>query len=118
MIFWTRHAVIWWWHPAGNAWLCTTLWEHYEFTRSRSHLARIYPLLKGACEFWEARLITTTMGDQYSFTHELIRQTLMAQQSLPRRQRLCADRCALASAMGYQGAGRLSRRQQASLAQA
>ncbi|WP_151484438.1 glycosyl hydrolase family 95 catalytic domain-containing protein [Streptomyces albicerus] len=51
----------WWWHPAGNAWLCTTLWEHYEFTRSRSHLTRIYPLLKGACEFWEARLITTTL---------------------------------------------------------
>lgn len=51
----------WWWHPAGNAWLCTTLWEHYEFTRSRSHLARIYPLLKGAVEFWEARLITTTL---------------------------------------------------------
>ncbi len=35
-----------------------------------------------------ARLITTTMGDQYSFTHELIRQTLMAQQSLLRRQRM------------------------------
>ncbi|MCX4911342.1 glycoside hydrolase N-terminal domain-containing protein [Streptomyces sp. NBC_00878] len=51
----------WWWHPAGNAWLCTTLWEHYEFTRSRSHLEKIYPLLKSACEFWEARLITTTL---------------------------------------------------------
>ncbi|MFE0455730.1 glycoside hydrolase N-terminal domain-containing protein [Streptomyces sp. NPDC058914] len=54
----------WWWHPAGNAWLCTTLWEHYEYTRSRTHLERIYPLLKGACEFWEARLLTTTLpGD-------------------------------------------------------
>jgi alpha-L-fucosidase 2 len=53
----------WWWHPAGNAWLCNTLWEHYEFTYSSSHLARIYPLLKGACEFWEARLITTTVTD-------------------------------------------------------
>lgn len=21
----------WWWHPAGNAWLAGTLWEHYEF---------------------------------------------------------------------------------------
>ncbi|MET7476070.1 glycoside hydrolase N-terminal domain-containing protein [Streptomyces sp. NPDC005648] len=51
----------WWWHPAGNAWLCNTLWEHYEFTRSRSHLEKIYPLLKGACEFWEARLLTTTL---------------------------------------------------------
>ncbi|WLW57789.1 glycosyl hydrolase family 95 catalytic domain-containing protein [Streptomyces sp. YU58] len=51
----------WWWHPAGNAWMCNTLWEHYEFTRSSSHLERIYPLLKGACEFWEARLLTTTL---------------------------------------------------------
>ncbi|GAA4804187.1 glycosyl hydrolase family 95 catalytic domain-containing protein [Streptomyces ziwulingensis] len=51
----------WWWHPAGNAWLCNTLFEHYEYTLSRSHLERIFPLLKGACEFWEARLLTTTL---------------------------------------------------------
>lgn len=51
----------WWWHPAGNAWLCNSLWEHYEFTADRSHLAKIYPLLKGACEFWEARLLTITL---------------------------------------------------------
>ncbi|MGP4090319.1 glycosyl hydrolase family 95 catalytic domain-containing protein [Streptomyces sp. KR55] len=51
----------WWWHPAGNAWLCNSLYEHYEFTQSRTHLAKIYPLLKGACEFWEARLLTTTL---------------------------------------------------------
>ncbi|MFC8513053.1 glycoside hydrolase N-terminal domain-containing protein [Streptomyces sp. NPDC057257] len=51
----------WWWHPAGNAWLCNTLWEHYEYTRSHTHLEKIYPLLKGACEFWEARLLTTTL---------------------------------------------------------
>ncbi|MEU6773621.1 glycoside hydrolase N-terminal domain-containing protein [Streptomyces sp. NPDC046759] len=53
----------WWWHPAGNAWLCNSLWEHYEFTGSRTHLEKIYPLLKGACEFWEARLLTTTLPD-------------------------------------------------------
>lgn len=53
----------WWWNPAGNAWLCNTLWEHYEFTCSSSYLAKIYPLLKGACEFWEARLVTTTVTD-------------------------------------------------------
>ncbi|MBK6009550.1 glycoside hydrolase N-terminal domain-containing protein [Streptomyces sp. MBT53] len=51
----------WWWHPAGSAWLSNTLWEHYEFTGSRAHLAKIYPLLKGAVEFWEARLLTTTL---------------------------------------------------------
>ncbi|MEU0969167.1 glycoside hydrolase N-terminal domain-containing protein [Streptomyces sp. NPDC005917] len=53
----------WWWHPAGNAWLCNSLWEHYEFTLSRSHLEKIYPLLKGACQFWEARLLTTTLDN-------------------------------------------------------
>lgn len=53
----------WWWHPAGNAWLANTLWEHYEFTGSHAHLERIYPLLKGACEFWEARLLPTTLPD-------------------------------------------------------
>jgi len=53
----------WWWHPAGNAWLCQSLWEHYEFTHSRTHLEKIYPLLEGACQFWEARLLTTTLDD-------------------------------------------------------
>jgi alpha-L-fucosidase 2 len=49
----------WWWHPAGNAWLCNNLWQHYQYTLEHDYLARIYPLLKGACEFWEARLLTT-----------------------------------------------------------
>lgn len=53
----------WWWHPPGNAWLCNSLYEHYEYTQDVAHLAKIYPLLKGACEFWEARLITTTVPD-------------------------------------------------------
>ncbi|KAF1004085.1 MAG: hypothetical protein GAK28_04249 [Luteibacter sp.] len=53
----------WWWHPASNAWLCNSLWQHYEYTQDRRHLARIHPLLKGACEFWEARLIPTTVTD-------------------------------------------------------
>ncbi|HWG27447.1 glycosyl hydrolase family 95 catalytic domain-containing protein [Actinospica sp.] len=47
----------WWWHPTGNAWLCNTLFEHYQYTQDLSHLSKIYPLLKGACEFWEVRLI-------------------------------------------------------------
>ncbi|WIX91200.1 glycoside hydrolase N-terminal domain-containing protein [Amycolatopsis sp. DG1A-15b] len=50
----------WWWHPGGNAWLCNSLWDHYAFTQDKAYLARIYPLLKGAAEFWEARLIPTT----------------------------------------------------------
>ncbi|WP_399881011.1 glycosyl hydrolase family 95 catalytic domain-containing protein [Streptomyces sp. BBFR51] len=63
----------WWWHPAGNAWLCNSLYEHYEFTQDRNHLERIRPLLKGACEFWEARLVTTTVTDPATGTeHEVL----------------------------------------------
>ncbi|MEV6627209.1 glycoside hydrolase N-terminal domain-containing protein [Amycolatopsis sp. NPDC051106] len=51
----------WWWHPAGNAWLCNSLWDHYAFTQDKAYLARIYPLLKGAAEFWEARLVPMTV---------------------------------------------------------
>jgi alpha-L-fucosidase 2 len=47
----------WWWHPAGNAWLCNNLWQHYEFAPDKAYLTKIYPLLKGAVQFWEARLI-------------------------------------------------------------
>ena len=62
----------WWWHPAGNAWLCMNLFEHYEYTQDRQYLARIYPLLKGAVEFWEARLITTTVTDASGSTREVL----------------------------------------------
>ncbi|MGW0886180.1 glycosyl hydrolase family 95 catalytic domain-containing protein [Streptomyces sp. NPDC002671] len=53
----------WWWHPAGNAWLCNSLFEHYEYTQDTAYLVRIHPILKGACQFWEARLITTTVTE-------------------------------------------------------
>ena len=53
----------WWWHPASNAWLCNSLWEHYEYSKDLAYLRKIYPLLKGACEFWEARLVWTTVTD-------------------------------------------------------
>ena len=53
----------WWWHPAGSAWLCNSLWQHYQYTLQRDYLVRIYPLLKGACEFWEARLLTVRIPD-------------------------------------------------------
>jgi alpha-L-fucosidase 2 len=53
----------WRWHPAGNAWLCNNLWQHYQYNPDRAYLARIYPLLKGACEFWEARLISVSVKD-------------------------------------------------------
>ncbi|MFG1807196.1 glycoside hydrolase N-terminal domain-containing protein [Streptomyces sp. NPDC049040] len=62
----------WWWHPAGNAWLCQNLFEHYEYTQDPAYLEKIYPLLKGAVEFWEARLITTTVTDASGASREVL----------------------------------------------
>jgi alpha-L-fucosidase 2 len=36
----------------GGAWLCTHLWEHYQFTGDRRFLKEFYPALKGAAEFF------------------------------------------------------------------
>ncbi|MGW0727423.1 glycosyl hydrolase family 95 catalytic domain-containing protein [Streptomyces sp. GbtcB7] len=62
----------WWWHPAGNAWICQSLFEHYEYTQDRAYLKKIYPLLKGAVQFWEARLITTTVTDTSGTEREVL----------------------------------------------
>jgi alpha-L-fucosidase 2 len=38
--------------PTGGAWLCQTLWEHYQYTQDTDYLARVYPAMKGAAEFF------------------------------------------------------------------
>jgi alpha-L-fucosidase 2 len=38
--------------PLGGAWLCLQLWDHYQFTLEVDYLRRIYPVLKGAAEFF------------------------------------------------------------------
>jgi len=38
--------------PCGGAWLCLHLWDRYEFSVDQAHLKRIYPVLKGASEFF------------------------------------------------------------------
>lgn len=43
--------------PTGGAWLCLQLWEHYEYAPDRGYLAQIYPLLKGAAEFFLDTLV-------------------------------------------------------------
>lgn len=35
-----------------NAWLCHHLWDRYLFTCDKDYLAEVYPLMKGACEFF------------------------------------------------------------------
>jgi len=48
---------LWGFWPTGGAWLCTHLWNHYEFTRDDKFLARVYPVMKGAAQFFVDTLI-------------------------------------------------------------
>ena len=36
----------------GGAWLCTHLWEHYQFTMDTAYLRSVYPVIKGAVQFF------------------------------------------------------------------
>ena len=38
--------------PTGNAWLCQHLWERYLYSGDKAYLAEVYPLMKGAAEFF------------------------------------------------------------------
>jgi len=48
--------------PTGGAWLCNTLWDHYDYSRDEGWLRRLYPLLKGACEFFIDTLVEDPQG--------------------------------------------------------
>ncbi|HEY1663585.1 MAG TPA: glycoside hydrolase family 95 protein [Verrucomicrobiae bacterium] len=43
--------------PTGGAWLCNTLWDNYEFTGNSNSLKQIYPLMKGAAQFFLDTLV-------------------------------------------------------------
>ena len=38
--------------PTCNAWFCQHLWDRYLFSGDQKYLAEVYPLMKGACEFF------------------------------------------------------------------
>jgi alpha-L-fucosidase 2 len=48
---------LWGFWPTGGAWLCTHLWDHYEFSGDRKFLSRAYPVLKGAAQFFLETLV-------------------------------------------------------------
>jgi alpha-L-fucosidase 2 len=43
--------------PMGGAWLLMNLWQHYEYAQDRAYLEKIYPALKGSCEFFLDTLV-------------------------------------------------------------
>jgi len=38
--------------PTGGAWVCQDLWERYLYTGDKKYLAEIYPIIKGAADFF------------------------------------------------------------------
>lgn len=48
--------------PCGGAWLCNTLWNHYDYTRDPKVLARLYPVMKGASLFFLDTLVEDAKG--------------------------------------------------------
>lgn len=41
----------------GGAWLCEHLWEHYAFTQDKAYLQEVYPVMKGAAQFFLSSMI-------------------------------------------------------------
>jgi len=48
--------------PAAGGWLCRHLWEHYDFTRDKAFLARAWPTMKEAAEFYMDFLVPDENG--------------------------------------------------------
>jgi alpha-L-fucosidase 2 len=57
----------WGFFPAGAAWLCQHLWEHFDFTQDKDFLReRAYPVMKEAALFWVDYLIEDKNGELVS----------------------------------------------------
>jgi alpha-L-fucosidase 2 len=48
--------------PCGGAWLCNTLWDHYDYSRDEATLRRLYPLMRGAAQFFIDTLVEDPKG--------------------------------------------------------
>lgn len=46
----------------GGAWLCTHLWEHYQYTMDKTYLKDVYPVIKGSVLFFMDFLVKHPNG--------------------------------------------------------
>ncbi len=46
----------------ASGWACQHLWEHYAFTRDKTYLKQVYPVMKGAAEFYLSAMIPDADG--------------------------------------------------------
>lgn len=50
-------GAFWGFWPSGGAWLCQHLWYHYEYTGDEKFLKKMYPIMKGAAQFFVDTLV-------------------------------------------------------------
>lgn len=43
--------------PSGGAWLCDHLWDHYEYSGDKKYLKDVYPVMRGAAQFFLDTLV-------------------------------------------------------------
>ncbi|WP_454759603.1 glycoside hydrolase family 95 protein [Caulobacter segnis] len=43
--------------PTGGAWLCKHVYDHYDYSRDKAYLERVYPLMKGSARFFLDTLV-------------------------------------------------------------
>lgn len=55
-------GALWGMWPTGGAWLCTTLWDHYQYHPSPALLRRLAPLFSGASLFFLDTLVEDSKG--------------------------------------------------------
>jgi alpha-L-fucosidase 2 len=48
--------------PCGGAWLCNSLWDHYDYGRDPATLRRLYPLMRDASLFFLDTLVDDASG--------------------------------------------------------
>ncbi|ADU14163.1 glycoside hydrolase family 95 protein [Asticcacaulis excentricus] len=56
-------GAVWALWPMGGAWLLQNLWEPWLYNGDEAYLRRIYPLMKGASEFYQATLLKDPRSD-------------------------------------------------------
>jgi alpha-L-fucosidase 2 len=71
--------------PMGGAWLLQQLWDRWDYGRDEAYLRKIYPLFKGAAEFFAATLVRDPA------TGEMVTNPSMSPENIhPHGASLCA----------------------------
>lgn len=55
----------WGLHVGATGWIVRHLWEHYAFTGDKAYLQEVYPIMKGACQFYFDWLVKDPVSSKW-----------------------------------------------------